>query len=100
MDNRFTIADFQAEIAHTMQKPYLRVRGVTLPTKPLLKKMINSAAPAASSQLLNSVTYELSEDVVLDTTAKIEKSTRRQMVTNFWKARIPHDEMFMLHQLT
>jgi len=99
MSNGFTVADFQAEIAHTMQKPYLRVRGVTLPTKPLLKKMINSAAPAAASQLLNSVTYEVSEDVVLDTTAKIEKSTRRQMVTNFWKARIPHDEMFIAWEM-
>jgi hypothetical protein len=99
MGNRFTVADFQAEIAHTMQKPYLRVRGVTLPTKPLLKKMINDVAPAAASQLLNSVVYEVSEDVVLDTTAKIEKSTRRQMVTNFWEARIPHEDMFIAWEL-
>ena len=99
MSNRFTVADFQAEIAHTMQKPYLRVRGVTLPTKPLLKRMINDVAPAAASQLLNSVVYEVSEDVVLDTTAKIEKSTRRQMVTNFWEARIPHEDMFIAWEL-
>ena len=99
MGNRFTVADFQAEIAHTMQKPFLRIKGVTLPTKPLLKRMINDAAPAAASQLLNSVVYEVSEDVVLDTTAKIKKSTRRQMVTNFWKARIPHEEMFIAWEL-
>ncbi len=88
MSNRFTVADFQAEIAHTMQKPFLRIKGVTLPTKPLLKRMVNDAAPAAASQLLNSVVYEVSEDVVLDTIAKIEKSTRRQLVTTFWEARI------------
>jgi len=99
MSNRFTVADFQAEIAHTMQKPFLRIKGVTLPTKPLLKRMVNDAAPAAASQLLNSVVYEVSEDVVLDTIAKIEKSTRRQLVTTFWEARIPHEEMFIAWEI-
>ena len=99
MGNRFTVADFQAEIAHTMQKPFLRIKGVTLPTNPLLKRMINDSAPAVASQLLNSVVYEVSEDVVLDTTAKIEKSTRRQLVTNFWEARIPHQDMFIAWEL-
>ena len=99
MGNRFTVADFQAEIAYTMQKPFLRIKGVTLPTKPLLKRMINDAAPAAASQLLNSVVYEVSENVVLDMTTKIKKSTRRQLVTNFWEARIPHDEMFIAWEM-
>ena len=99
MSNRFTVADFQAEIAHTMQKPFLRIKGVTLPTKPLLKRMVNDAAPAAASQLLNSVVYEVSEDVVLDTIAKIEKSARRQLVTTFWEARIPHEEMFIAWEI-
>ncbi len=83
MSNRFTVADFQAEIAHTMQKPFLRIKGVTLPTKPLLKRMVNDAAPAAASQLLNSVVYEVSEDVVLDTI----------------EARIPHEEMFIAWEI-
>jgi hypothetical protein len=82
-----------------MQKPFLRIKGVTLPTKPLLKRMVNDAAPAAASQLLNSVVYEVSEDVVLDTIAKIEKSTRRQLVTTFWEARIPHEEMFIAWEI-
>ena len=99
MSNKFTVTDFQAEIAHTMQKPYLRVRGVALPTKPVLKKMISEAAPFAARQLLNSVTYEVSEDVVLDAMTKIEKGTRRQLVTNFWEARIPHDEMFIAWEM-
>ena len=38
MSNRFTVADFQAEIAHTMQKPFLRIKGVDASHQAALKK--------------------------------------------------------------
>tara|TARA_R100000544_G_scaffold25498_1_gene12982 strand:+ start:179 stop:1444 length:1266 start_codon:yes stop_codon:yes gene_type:complete len=99
MSNKFTVSDFQAEIAHTMHKPYLRIKGVTLPTNQWEKRMVNDSANFTAKKLLNSVTYEVSENVVKDTEKKIKKATGRQMVTNFWEARIPHDEMFMGWQI-
>lgn len=47
--------------------------------------MINDSAPAVASQLLNSVVYEVSEDVVLDTTAKIEKALAGSWLLIFGK---------------
>tara|TARA_R100001082_G_scaffold108248_2_gene83249 strand:- start:108 stop:1358 length:1251 start_codon:yes stop_codon:yes gene_type:complete len=99
MDERFTIDDFQAEIAHTLRKPYLRVKGIELSKERTQKKFISSEAEFNSRRILNSVAYEVSEELVTDITNKILKGNQRQLITNFYHARLPHPEMFMAWKL-
>ena len=98
--SRFSIDDFQAEVAYTL-RDYKRV---LLPpeTKEIpdwRKKHIKKHGDRESRNLLNAVTYEVSPELTWDILEKLQKTTRRQMITNFWEARVPHQSMFMAWQL-
>ena len=94
--SRFSIDDFQAEVAYTL-RDYKRV---LLPpeTKEIpdwRKKHIKKHGDRESRNILNAVTYEVSPELTFDILQKLQKTTRRQMITNFWEARVPHESMFM-----
>jgi hypothetical protein len=93
--SKFTAKDFQAEVAHTMRKPYTRIKGFDLTEDKLSKKIIKSGAEHEARVLLNAVTYEVDDNLLADVRDKIWKGNQRQLVKNFWKARVPYDSMFL-----
>lgn len=93
--SKFTAKDFQAEVAHTMRKPYARIKGFDLTEDKLSKKIIKSGAEHEARVLLNAVTYEVDDNLLADVKDKIWKGNQRQLVKNFWKARVPYDSMFL-----
>ena len=92
---KFNIADFQAEVAFTMQKPLLRVKGVEFEPNQMIKSMQNKAGPEHSKRLLNAITYEVQNELMDDVISKMKKGNKEQLINNFWQAQIPHDNMFL-----
>ena len=92
---KFNIADFQAEVAFTMQKPLLRVKGVEFEPNQMIKSMQNKAGPEHGKRLLNAITYEVQNELMDDVISKMKKGNKDQLINNFWQAQIPHDNMFL-----
>jgi len=92
---KFNIADFQAEVAFTMQKPFLRVKGVEFETDQTIRNMLNKSGPENGKIILNAVTYEVQNELMDDVISKMKKGNKDQLVNNFWQAKIPHDNMFL-----
>ena len=92
---KFNIADFQAEVAFTMQKPSLRVKGVEFEPDQAIRNMLNKAGPEHGKIILNAITYEVQNELMDDVISKMKKGNKDQLVNNFWQAQIPHDNMFL-----
>ena len=92
---KFNIADFQAEVAFTMQKPSLRVKGVEFEPDQAIRNMLNKAGPEHGKIILNAITYEVQNELMDDVISKMKKGNKDQLVNNFWQAKIPHDNMFL-----
>ena len=92
---KFNIADFQAEVAFTMQKPSLRVKGVEFDPDQAIRNMLNKAGPEHGKIILNAITYEVQNELMDDVISKMKKGNKDQLVNNFWQAKIPHVNMFL-----
>ena len=92
---KFNIADFQAEVAFTMQKPLLRVKGVEFEPDPVVRHLQNKAGPEHGRIILNAITYEVQNELMDDVISKMKKGNKDQLINNFWQAKIPHDNMFL-----
>ena len=92
---KFNIADFQAEVAFTMQKPLLRVKGVEFEPDSVVRNLQNKAGPEHGKIILNAITYEVQNELMDDVISKMKKGNKDQLIKNFWQAQIPHDNMFL-----
>ena len=92
---KFNIADFQAEVAFTMQKPLLRVKGVEFEPDSVVRNLQNKAGPEHGRIILNAITYEVQNELMDDVISKMKKGNKDQLIKNFWQAQIPHDNMFL-----